>query len=273
MDFISKLQKIWEKNNSLLCIGLDPDIDKLPDSFKSSNNPLFEFNKAIIDATADLVCAFKPNSAFYEAHGAKGIEELKQTFDYIRSDYPDIPLILDFKRGDIGNTNNFYAQFAFDYLGVDAVTVQSWQGREAIQPFLDIKDKGIIVWCKASNEGSGEFQDLELNGKKLYLQIAENVSKEWNTNTNCLLVVGATYPSELKEVRNIVGDNMVLLVPGIGAQGGDTEAAVKASVNSKGDGVIINSARGIIYASGGQDFAEKARAKAIETRDLINLYR
>jgi orotidine-5'-phosphate decarboxylase len=231
-----------------------------------------EFNKAVIDATADLVCAFKPNSAFYEARGAAGIGELKQTCDYIRQHYPAIPIILDFKRGDIGNTNEHYAAFAFDYLGVDAVTVQPYQGQAAVQSFLNRKDKGIIVLCKTSNEGSGEFQDLETDGGKLYLKVAEQVAQSWNVSGNCLLVVGATYPQELADVRKIVGD-LTLLVPGVGAQGGDVEATLKAGLNADGRGLIINSARAILYASNGDDFAEAARQAATATRDEINQYR
>jgi orotidine-5'-phosphate decarboxylase len=268
MTFLEKLAAIWEKNNSLLCVGLDPDIAKLPQGVDQVT-----FNKAIIDATADLVCAFKPNSAFYEARGAAGIEELKQTCDYIREKHPHIPIILDFKRGDIGNSNVQYAAFAFDYLGADAVTVHPWSGREGMQPFLDHKDKGIIVWCKGSNTGSGEFQNLETNGQKLYLQVAENVAKDWNANGNCLLVVGATYPEELAEVRKVAGDGMVFLVPGLGAQGGDIEATLKAGLNSKGDGLIINSSRAILYASDGDDFAAAARQAAVQARDEINNYR
>src|SRR5665213_1864741 len=270
MNFHTKLSTAWANNNSLLCVGLDTDLAKLPAHVRQSKTPLFDFNKAIIDATADLVCAFKPNSAFYEATGAAGIEQLKQTCDYINQNYPGIPIILDFKRGDIGNTNGLYAQFAFDYLGADAVTVHPWSGREGMQPFLDHKDKGIIVWCKGSNPGSGEFQDLEVNDRKLYLQVAENVAKEWNVNGNCLLVVGATYPDELAEVRKVAGDDMVFLVPGVGAQGGDIEATVKAGLNTKGIGLIINSSRAILYASDGEDFAEAARQAAVQARDKIN---
>jgi len=268
MDFLAKLTAAQAKNNSLLCVGLDADTDKLPQGLNQ-----FEFNKAIIDATADLACAYKPNSAFYEGRGAAGIEELKQTCDYIRQNHPDIPIILDFKRGDIGNTNNHYALFAFDYLGVDAITVQPYQGREAIQAFLDYKDKGIIVLCKMSNQGSEEFQDLPVDGQKLYMKVAQNVLEEWNANGNCLLVVGATYPEEMAEVRAAVGDEMVFLVPGIGAQGGDMEAILKAGLNPQGSGLIINSARAILYASGGNDFAEAARQAATATRDEINKYR
>lgn len=267
MDFISKLRAARDKNNSLLCVGLDPDEAKIPTGLASRS--YFEFNKAIIDATADLVCAFKPNSAFYEARGAAGVEELQQTCAYIQEKYPDIPIILDFKRGDIGNTNNHYAAFAFDYLGVDAITIQPYQGREAVQPFLDHKDKGIIILCRTSNEGAGEIQDLEVSGRKLYLQVAENVAKKWNANGNCLLVVGATYPEELTEIRQLVGNDMIFLIPGVGAQGGDIGAMLKAG----GDNLIINSARDIIYASSGEDFAEAARVRATATRDEINKYR
>lgn len=273
MDFKRKLDASWAKNNSLLCVGLDPNIDMLPSHLKDDKTPFFTFNKAIIDATAAVVCAFKPNSAFYEARGAAGIEELKQTCDYIKQNHPDIPVILDFKRGDIGNTNSHYTKFAFDYLQVDAVTVQPYQGRQAVQPFLDCKDKGIIVLCRTSNPGAGELQDLTIDGRKLYLQVAENVAKNWNTNGNCLLVVGATAPEEMTEIRQLVGDDMVFLVPGIGAQGGDTEATIKGGINSKGSGLIISSSRAIIYASGGKDFAEAARQKATAARDEINKYR
>lgn len=272
MGFLQKLDEAVAKNDSLLCVGLDPDFDKLPEHLKNSETPLLDFNNAIIDATAGLVCAFKPNSAFYEARGAAGIEELKRTCDYVKERYPEVPVILDFKRGDIGNTNDNYIKFAFDYLGVDAVTIQPYQGRTALQPFLDRKDKGIIVLCKMSNEGSGEFQDLETDGSKLYLQVAGNVAKDWNSNGNCLLVVGATYPEELAEVRSRVGD-MTILVPGVGAQGGDIEATLKAGLNSAGRGLIINSSRAILYASGGDDFADAAHAAAAKTRDDINSYR
>lgn len=273
MGFLEKLDAAVEKNNSLLCVGLDPDLEKMPERFRSSQTPLFDFNKAIIDATADTACAFKPNPAFYEASGAAGIEELKQTCEYIRERYPDLPVIMDLKRADIGNTNQHSAEFAFTYLQADAVTVHPWVGQKAIQPFLDWKDKGIIVLCRTSNEGAGEFQDLETGGRPLYMQVAENVAQKWNANGNCLLVVGATYPEEMTAIRKLVGDDMVFLVPGLGAQGGDAEAAVKAGVNTSGKGLIINSARAILYASAADDFAEAARAQAITARDMINQYR
>ena len=273
MDFLDKLNAAVDANNSLLCVGLDPNIDKIPAHLQSSDDPFFEFDKAIIDATADLVCAFKPNSAFYEARGANGIQELKDTCDYIREKYPAIPIILDFKRGDIGNSNDHYTKFAFDYLQVDAVTVQPYQGHIAFKPFLDHKEKGIIVLSRMSNEGAGEFQDMLVDDRKLYVHVAEKVRDEWNFNKNCLLVVGATVPNELAEIRELVGDEMVFLVPGVGAQGGDTEATLEAGLNSKQRGLIINSSRAIIYAPDGEDFAESARSQALATREEINKYR
>lgn len=273
MDFLNKLRASQSHNNSLLCVGLDPDLGKLPANLRDVESPYFAFNKAIIDATADLVCAYKPNSAFYEARGAAGITELKQTCDYIRQSYPELSIILDFKRGDIGNTNEHYAKFAFDYLGADAVTIHAYPGRQAAQPFLDYKDKGIMVLCHFSSAGSEEFQDLDVDGQKLYLRVAQNVHDGWNGNGNCQLVVGATYPQQLAETRKLVGDDMVFLVPGLGAQGGDAGAFVKAGVNSSGQGLIINSSRQIIYASNGEDFADAARQQAIKARDEINHYR
>lgn len=273
MSFFQKLAKSVVSNNSLLCIGLDPDIDKIPKKVSWSDNPLFEFNKAIVDATADLVCAFKPNSAFYEAYGSSGVEQLHKTCAYIRKTYPDLPIILDYKRGDIGNTNNYYARFAFDYLGVDAVTITPYLGREANQSFLDYKDKGIMVLCRTSNPGAGEFQDLEVSGKKVYRIVAEEVMGAWNKNNNCLLVIGSPYPNELSEIRQALGDKAIFLVPGLGTQGGNARDTVKAGLNIKGDGLIISSSRSIIYSSNETDFAKAVRAKAINTRDEINSYR
>ncbi len=272
MNFIEKLDLAILKSNSLLCVGLDSAFEKLPAHIKAKENAIFEFNKAIIDATADVVCAYKPNSAFYEALGAKGIEQLKMTLDYINEKYPHLVTILDAKRADIGSTNDGYVKFAFEYLKADAVTLHPYLGSEALKPFLDRKDKGAIILCRTSNPGAGEFQDLSAGGEPLYRAVARKVAREWNKNGNCMLVVGATYPDEMKEIRAIVGD-MHLLVPGVGAQGGDVEKTVKAGINSKRAGMVINSSRGIIFAGNGTDFAEKARAEAIKTRDEINKYR
>lgn len=244
------------KNNSLLCVGLDR----------------CAFHKAIVDATHDLVCAYKPNSAFYEARGAQGIEQLKATCTYIQKTYPEVPIILDAKRGDIRSTNEEYARYAFDYINADAITLHPYLGREALQPFLDRKDKGCIILCKTSNPGAGEVQDVRVEGRPLYQMIAEKVANEWNTQGNCMLVVGASYPNELSIVRRIAGD-MTFLVPGIGMQGGDIEKTVKAGINSKGAGMIINASRSVIFASSGGDFTKKARSEADQLRDAINVFR
>lgn len=245
MNFQEKLDKIVAKNNSLVCVGLDQGE--------------WEFNQKIIEQTHDLVCAYKPNFAFYEALGIRGWENLKKTAEYLRTFYPGVVTIADAKRADIGSTNAGYVKAIFEDLKFDAVTVNPYFGREALQPFLDRKDKGIIILCRTSNPGSGEFQDL------IWEKVARNVAGEWNQNNNCLLVVGATYPEELKKVREIVGD-MTLLVPGIGAQGGDVAKTVKAGLNSKKAGMIINSSRGII-------FAQNPRLEAQKLRDEINKYR
>lgn len=273
MDFKTRLATSVAQNNSLVCVGLDSELSKLPSKFKSSKEPMYEFNCAIIDATANLVCAYKANSAFYEAEGPSGIEQLQKTVAYIHDKYPGIPVILDAKRADIGNTNTGYTKFIFEYLNVDAVTVHPYLGHEAIEPFLEYKDRGIIVLCRTSNSGAAEFQDLEANGQRLYQTVAQNVHDKWNVNNNCLLVVGATYPKEMKEIREMVGDDMTFLVPGVGAQGGDIEATVRAGVNNYGDGMIINSSRGIIFASDGDDFAEAARVETEKLRGEINKYR
>lgn len=272
MNFQQKLDNIISRNNSLLCVGLDPDLDKLPKHLLNLDDPIFEFNKAIIDATHDLVCAYKPNSAFYEELGSDGIDQLKQTCDYIYTTYPQIPIILDAKRADIGSTNKGYVKFTFEYLNVDAVTLHPYLGSEALAPFLERQDKGCIILCRTSNPGAGEFQDIVLNNEPLYIHVAKKVVSAWNKNNNCMLVVGATYPEELKKVRDLAGD-MTFLVPGIGAQGGDIEKTVKAGLNSHKKGMIINSSRGIIFASNGTDFAEKARQEAQQLQNEINRYR
>src|SRR3989339_1271333 len=217
MTFQEKLDAIVKKNNSLVCIGLDSDVEKvrtvIPDLIRDLDKKemlkqvqhdkysQFLFNKAIIEATHDLVCSYKLNSAFYESIGHEGIKALKDSCDYLKEKYPEIPIIIDAKRADIGNTNNGYVQFVFTYLGADAVTVHPYLGEEAIRPFLDEKEKGIIILCRTSNKGAGEFQDLKAGNVPLYKIVAKNVSNKWNVNTNCMLVVGATYPDELKEVR------------------------------------------------------------------------
>lgn len=259
-SFNELLKKKWDEGK-FVCVGLDCDFEKLPDIVKKDSTPkdaLLNFNQAIVDATADLVCSFKLNSAFYEAEGVLGWEALEKTCSYIANNYPDIPIILDAKRADIGNTNLGYVKMAFEDLKVDAITVNPYLGKEALQPFLDFKDKGIIVLVKTSNSGAGEFQDLEVNGKPLYQIVAEHVKKDWNKNGNCAVVVGATYPEELANVRKIVGD-MPILVPGVGTQGGNLKETIKNGLDSKNQGLIISSSRGIIFASSKDNFADKAR--------------
>lgn len=275
MTFQEKLERATKKNNSLLCVGLDIDSKKIPAKFNKSKNPQFEFNKHIIDSTNDLVCAYKLNSAFYEAEGLKGILALKFTCHYLKKYFPAIPVILDAKRGDIDSSNKGYIKFAFDFLQADAVTLHPYLGSESLRSFLEMKDKGFFMLCRTSNPGAGEIQDIQVleshhdHKKKvaqpLYLYIARLVAEKWNTNGNCMLVVGATYPKELKEIRKIVG-NMTILVPGVGAQNGDIKKTLKAGLNSKRSGLIINVSRLII-------FAEKPQSVAEKLREEINRYR
>ncbi|MBN1833982.1 MAG: orotidine-5'-phosphate decarboxylase [Deltaproteobacteria bacterium] len=270
MNFIKAVESAWKKNNSLVCVGLDPYISKIPAHLRGLENPLFEFNRAIVDATSDLVCAFKPQMAFYSALRAE--QDLLLTINHIHENHPGIPVILDAKRGDIGSTAEMYAKEVFDRYQADAVTVNPYMGGDTLEPFLKKKDKGVIILCRTSNPGSRDFQDLESNGERLYQIVARKASTEWNISNNILLVVGATFPEELKAIRSIVGE-MPLLVPGIGAQGGDVERTVTNGKTQNGTGMIINSSRGIIYASQGDDFGEAARNAAKMLRDEINRWR
>ncbi len=272
MQIIEKINNIIKKNNSLVCVGLDSELSKIPVHLQNEQYPQFTFNKAIINATHNLVCAYKPNTAFYEAQGDKGILELKMTCDYLKQNYPEIVIILDAKRADIGNTNNGYATFAFNYLQADAITLHPYLGQKALQPFLDNTEKGSIVLCRTSNPGSEEFQNLETDGKKIFQLVAEKVINEWNKNNNCLLVLGATYPEELKSIRSL-SNKIFFLVPGIGAQGGDLEKTLKAGLNIEKSGLIINSSRGIIFADSTQNFANIAKVETEKLRNEINKYR
>lgn len=267
--FKQLLEGRWSCGN-FLCVGLDTDLGKIPESVKRDTlaKTIIEFNTAIIDATHDLVCAFKPNSAFYEAHGDEGWAALQETVRYIHEVAPDVAIILDAKRADIGNTNDGYVEAVFDTLGMDAVTVHPYLGSDALEPFLARSSKGIIVLCKTSNPGAGEFQDLLVDGEPLYRVVARHVSEKWNAHGNCGLVVGATYPEDLKAVRKIAGD-MPILIPGIGVQGGEIEATVKSGRDSRGQGMIISTSRSVLFASSGKDFAEAARKKAQELHDAI----
>lgn len=270
MLFQKKLNKIIKQNNSLLCIGLDPELKKLPDIVKKEKSPLFVFNKAIIDATADLVCAYKPNIAFYEAYGLEGLLQLQFTIKYIINNYPHIPIILDAKRGDIGNTAGRYAKAVFEFWQADAVTVFPYMGLDTIKPFLEYKDKLTIVLIRTSNPDAKMFQDLKIGKKPLYLKISEEIST-WDYE-NLGIFVGATYPEELKQIRKLFPDK-IFLSAGIGAQAAQIKKAVEAGINKKGDGIMFNASRSIIYASSGKDFAQKAQETTTKLRDEINRYR
>jgi orotidine-5'-phosphate decarboxylase len=272
MNFIDKLNAAWRSNDSLLCVGLDPDIERFPAALRSHPQGIAEFCKAIIDATADLACSFKPQIAYFAALGAE--DQLETVCRYLKERYPHIPLILDAKRGDIGATARQYAREAFDRYGADAVTVNPYMGFDSVEPYMEWEDRGVIVLCRTSNAGGSDLQFLDVGGRPLYQHVAQLVADKWNKNGQCALVVGATFPQELAQVRALVGD-MPLLVPGIGAQGGDIEATVKAGRTASGAGMMINSSRAILYAQpqGGEDFAAAARRVAMETRDAINQYR
>jgi orotidine-5'-phosphate decarboxylase len=260
-----RLRSAWASTGSMLCVGLDPDIDRLPPAARGS---VYDFCTAIVDATADLVCAFKPQIAYFAAAGAE--HDLQRLCAYIRSRAPHAVLILDAKRGDIGSTAEQYAREAFDRYEADVVTVNPYLGGDSVEPFLTHPRGGAIVLCRTSNPGSGDFQSLLVDGEPLYLHVARRVATQWNQVGPCGLVVGATYPDELRQVRAVVGD-LPLLVPGVGAQGGDVAATVAAGADRAGLGMIINSSRAILYASAGDDFADAARRAASTTCDEIEL--
>lgn len=259
MTFYEKLHNLWSQKK-FVSVGLDPEISRLPNNFIEGDpiDAIREFTFNIIDSTGDLVAVFKPNSAFYEAYGGAGIELLRETTAYIHEKFPEVVVIDDAKRADIGNTNRGYVKAIFDEIKADAVTVHPYLGHEAVAQFLQRKDKGVFVLCRTSNPGAGELQDLEVENKKLFEVIAEKVQKEWNRNNNCALVVGATYPEEAKRIRELAPD-LPFLIPGIGAQGGDLEGSVKAAKTEQSDGFIISSSRGVLYASSEDDYADAAR--------------
>ena len=274
MNFTESLTAAWEKNNSLLCVGLDPDPAKFPAHLKGRPNATFEFCQTIADATADLVCCFKPQIAYFAAQRAE--DELEALIAHIHAKHPGIPVILDAKRGDIGSTAEQYAVEIFERYGADAITVSPYLGRDSIDPYLAYPGKGVILLCRTSNPGGSDLQALDVGTpeqpEKLYERVARLVASEWNTSGQCALVVGATFPAEIARVREIVGD-MPLLVPGVGAQGGDVQATLEAGRTAKGSGLMINSSRAILYASKGEDYAQAARRVAQETSATINRYR
>ncbi len=278
--FLEKLKAAQEKNNSWVCVGLDPDIRKLPnylERYLDRENAIFTFNRKIIDATRELVCAYKPNIAFYSAEGLPGLTALMRTVQYIASTYPEICIILDAKRGDIGPTAVQYAKEAFEVFGADAATVNPYSGFDTLEAFFNYPNKGTIVLCKTSNKGSSDMQDCWVTTKKGFVQlfhiVAEKIREQFKRTGNVGLVVGATYPAELRQVREIVDSYMPILIPGIGTQGGDLAATMKANC---GGLALINSSSGILYAyqkvqSGDEyKFAEYAAAEAEKLRDQIN---
>jgi orotidine 5'-phosphate decarboxylase subfamily 2 len=258
MNFNEKLENIVIKNNSLLCVGLDIDKEKIPETFfKTSNNPYLDFNKMIIDDTKDLVCAYKLNMAFYEVLGIDGFKILTKTIDYIPK---DTVIIIDGKRNDIGNTAKKYAKSLFDTLNSDAVTINPYLGIDGVKPFLEYNDKCSFILCRTSNFSASDFQDIKSNNIPLYQTVATKI-KSWNSYGNCGAVVGATYPEELKIIRDILGEDIPILIPGIGAQGGDVEKTVKYGTNKKGKMAIINSSRSVIYAENPKDAAKSLNSE------------
>lgn len=291
-NFRELLEARWAEGK-FVCVGLDPDPEKIPKHLMdaSISDTLYAFCMPIVDATCEAACVYKPNIAFFERFGARGLDALFRIIESLHRDFPPIPVILDAKRGDIGNTNHGYVAMAFEWLDADAITVHPYMGQESLAPFLARGDKGIFVLCRTSNPGAEEFQDRQvvldsveidrglhshwicggdssIKRGPLYLVVAHSVRHRWQANATLGLVVGATYPGELAAVRGIVGD-MPILIPGVGAQGGDLEASVKAGKDSKGTGFLINSSSGIIHASTGSDFAEAAGQAAKKLHDEI----
>ena len=270
MNFRQTLAAAWQRNDSLLCVGLDPDPVKFPAHFAGQPDAIFRFCREIVDATADLVCSFKPQIAYFAAHRAE--DQLEALIAHIHEKHSGIPVILDAKRGDIGSTAEQYAIEAFARYGADAVTVNPYMGRDSLEPYLAFADKGVILLCRTSNPGGSDLQFLDVGGEKLYERVARLAASEWNGSGQIGLVVGATFPAEIARVRELTGD-MPLLVPGIGAQGGDIAATVEAGRTANATGLMINSSRAILYAGKDEDFAATARQVAAETRAAINLHR
>jgi len=265
-NFFRRVQTLDKTQNSLLCVGLDTDRTKLPVHLVDRTQGILDFNKAIIDCTHDLVCCYKPQIAYYSSQSAE--EALIETIAYAQS--KGVPVLLDAKRGDIGNTAEQYARELFERYGADAITVNPYMGTDSLEPYLCYEDKAVFILCRTSNPGGADLQNLKLeNGRQVFEQVAHLAVEKWNKNGNVGLVVGATQPAELARVREITGD-MTFLVPGVGAQGGDIKALMNAAL---GKNVIVSSSRGVIYASNGEDFASAARTNAVETRNSINAAR
>jgi len=273
MNFLDMLQGASRRNDSMLCVGLDPDVARLPGSLRGDGQKIYDFCAAIVDATADLACAFKPQIAYFAAQRAE--EQLERLLQHIRGNAPHVPVILDAKRGDIGATAEQYAREAFERYGADAVTLSPFMGFDSITPYLRYPGKGAFLLCRTSNPGGSDLQAQRLAGVPgeplLYEHLARLAQGPWNTNGQLGLVVGATYPAEIERVRELA-PTVPLLIPGVGAQGGDALATVRAGLRPNGP-IVVNSSRAILYASGGADFAQAARAKARETRDVLNAAR
>jgi orotidine-5'-phosphate decarboxylase len=263
-----KLVEQIQFKKSYLCIGLDVDLSKIPPHLLSLEDPIFEFNKAIIDATHDLCVSYKPNTAFYEAYGLKGWASLEKTINYINTNYPEIFTIADAKRGDIGNTSTMYAKAFLEDLNFDSITVAPYMGKDSVEPFLAFEDKHTILLALTSNEGAFDFQTKNVNGEELYKVVIET-SKRWKNAKNLMYVVGATKAEYFQKIRKIIPDNF-LLVPGLGSQGGDLKAVSHHGLNAQ-IGLLVNSSRGIIYASSGTDFATKAREEALKIQQEMKV--
>jgi orotidine-5'-phosphate decarboxylase len=270
MHFMTALEAAWRQRNSLLCVGLDPDPARFPAHLQGRPHAILEFCTQIVDATADLVCCFKPQIAYFAARRAE--DQLEALIEHIHARHPETPVVLDAKRGDIGSTAEQYAVEAFERFKADAITVNPYMGRDSVDPYLAYPDKGVILLCRTSNPGGSDLQFLDVGGLKLYEHVARLVAQEWNGSGNCGLVVGATFPAEIARVRELTGD-MPLLVPGIGAQGGDIAATLAAGRSANGAGLMINSSRAILYAGKDEHFAAAARQVALATRDAINAQR
>ncbi|MEN5062301.1 orotidine-5'-phosphate decarboxylase [Luteimonas sp. TWI1416] len=273
-SFMQALRARWQAADTLVCVGLDPEPAKFPARLSGNRDAVFAFCRDIADATAEYACAFKPQIAHFAALGAE--DALQRLIAHLHAQHPDVPVILDAKRGDIGSTAQQYVGEAFERYAADAVTVNPYMGRDSVQPFLDREDKGVVILCRTSNPGATDLQDLPVAQcgatRPLYQHVAETIARDWNTHGNCALVVGATWPAQLREVRAIVGD-LPFLVPGVGAQGGDVEAVVTHARSADGTGLMVSSSRAILYASNGDDYAEAAATAARELRDTINRHR
>jgi orotidine-5'-phosphate decarboxylase len=268
-SFHERLRRSWQQSGSLLCVGIDPDLERIPQEVAAADQPYLEFGKAVVEATAAFVCAFKPQAAHFAAVGRE--QELAELIAFTRANYPDIPIILDAKRGDVGSTAKLYAKEAFERYNADAVTVSPYLGKDSLDPYFAFTDRGIVVLCRTSNPGSDWLQNRPDSDVPTYLQVAKQIS-EWDVADQCMLVTGATYPDELAKVRSVVG-NLPLLVPGIGAQGGSVKEVLSNGLDANGTGLVISSSRAIIFADSGPEYAQAAAAAAEAAMNEINKFR